>query len=105
MLKTIVTIILITVAVLLIILVMMQDDQNRGLGAIGGMSSGDTYWNQNKGRSKEGRIRKGTAICTAVLIGLTLLLSTGILSKPASNQATNTNSVTTTSSSSVITDS
>lgn len=99
MIKTILTIILIVVAVAIIILVMMQDDQNKGLGALGGMTTNnDTYWGKNKGRSKEGRIRKATAICIAVMIGLTVLLDSGFLTRLSTGKSSG-ESVKTTSTS------
>lgn len=99
MIKTILTITLIAAAVAVIILVMMQDDQNKGLGALGGMTANNgTYWGRNKGRSKEGRIRKATAICIAVMISLTVLLDSGFLTKLSSGKSSG-ESVTTTSTS------
>lgn len=78
MLKIIFTILVISISVMLIVFVMMQDSQNKGLGAIGGMASHtDTYWGKNKGRSKEGRLKKATVVCVVLLIALTVLLNTG----------------------------
>lgn len=105
MIKTILTIILIAAAVAIIILVMMQDDQNKGLGALGGMTANNgTYWGRNKGRSKEGRIRKATAICIAVLVALTVLLDSGFLTRLSSGKSSG-ESVTTTSTSNSVVDS
>lgn len=103
MIKTILTIILIAVSVAIIILVMMQDDQNKGLGAIGGMTTNnDTYWGRNKGRSKEGRVRKATAICMAVMIGLTVLLDSGFLTRFSSGKSSGESVKTTSTSNSVV---
>lgn len=78
MLKMIITVLLIAISMILIALVMMQDSQNKGLGAIGGMASHtDTYWGKNKGRSKEGRLKKATVVCVVLLIALTVLLNAG----------------------------
>ena len=103
MIKTILTILLIAVAAAIIILVMMQDDQNKGLGALGGMTTNsDTYWGRNKGRSKEGRIRKATAICLAVMICLTVLLNSGFLTKLSSGKSSGESVKTTSTSNSVV---
>ena len=53
----------------------MQQGKDRGLGAISGMNTGDTYWGRNKGRSKEGKLVLITRIATVVFILLALALN------------------------------
>ena len=46
----------------------------QGLGSIGGMST-DTYWGQNKGRSMEGALVRGTKILAILFIVLAAVLN------------------------------
>ena len=100
MIKTALTSVLIVVCVLIIVIVMMQQGSEKGLGAISGISSQDTYWGKNKGRSKEGRLKKLTTILVAVFIGLSLLLNGSFIANLSSKQ-NNTESVRSTSITSV----
>ena len=79
MIKTVLTIILIAVCALTAVIVMMQQGSEKGLGALSGIQTQDTYWGKNKGRSKEGRLKKLTAILVVAFIGLSLLLNTSLI--------------------------
>ena len=76
MLATIKTILMILFAIdciVLTVLVLMQEGKASGLGAIAGAS--DSYWAQNKGRSKEGKLVKITRILAIVFLVIALLLN------------------------------
>lgn len=75
LLRTILTIILIADSVLMVVVILMQQGKDRGLGAIAGMSSGDTYWGRNKGRSREGRLERLTRVMAIVFVGLAVVLN------------------------------
>jgi len=74
-LRTILTIIFIADCVGMVAVILMQQGKDRGLGAIAGMSSGDTYWGRNKGRSREGRLERLTRVMVIVFVGLAVLLN------------------------------
>ncbi len=75
LLRTILTILFIADSVLMVVVILMQQGKDRGLGAIAGMSSGDTYWGRNKGRSREGRLERLTRVMTIVFVGLAVVLN------------------------------
>ena len=58
----------------LVILVLMQEGKNQGLGAIQG-SVENTYWSKNKGRSKEGVLKKVTCVLAVLFIVISLVLN------------------------------
>lgn len=74
-LRIILTIIFIIDCVAMVAVIMMQQGKDRGLGAIAGMSSGDTYWGRNKGRSREGRLERLTRVMVIVFVGLAVVLN------------------------------
>jgi len=59
----------------MVVVILMQQGKDRGLGAIAGMSSGDTYWGRNKGRSREGRLERLTRVMAIVFVGLAVVLN------------------------------
>lgn len=73
-LKTILMIIFAIDCIALSAIVLMQEGKTQGLGSIGGMST-DTYWGQNKGRSMEGAIVRGTKILAILFIVLAAVLN------------------------------
>lgn len=78
--KTALTAIFLIICVLIIVLVLFQEAKDNGLGSLaGGSSNADTYWNKNKGRSKEGKLALATAICVAIFLILALLISSKFL--------------------------
>lgn len=76
--KVILTIIYIVVCLSIIVLTFMQKKGQAGLsGAIAGSSSSENFYEKNKGRTKEGSLRKWTIIQGVVFAVLSILL--GIL--------------------------
>ena len=73
-LKTILMIIIAIDCIALSAIVLMQEGKTQGLGSIGGMST-DTYWGQNKGRSMEGALVRGTKILAILFIVLAAVLN------------------------------
>lgn len=55
-LKIVLTILLVIDCIALTVVVLMQEGKTQGLGSLGGGFSGDTYWSQNKGRTREGML-------------------------------------------------
>lgn len=78
-LKTILTIIYIIDCMALTIVVLMQEGKQAGLGTIGGMA--DTFWGKNKGRSREGLLKKFTAVLAILFMVLAIVLNLGVLNK------------------------
>ena len=77
-LKTILTIIYVIVCLVLIVIASMQNSQDEGASSaiMGGSQSGNFY-EKNKGRTREGRIKKLTIALTIVYFILTIAI--GIL--------------------------
>ena len=74
--RTIVTIIYLIVCVSIIVLTFMQKKGQAGLsGAIAGSSSSENFYEKNKGRTKEGSLKKWTIIQGIVFAVLSLVLS------------------------------
>lgn len=73
-LRIILTIIFVIDCIALTVVVLMQEGKSAGLGAIAGGSS-DTYWGKNKGRSKEGALKKATKVMAALFVVLALVLN------------------------------
>lgn len=62
--------------VALVVVVLMQQGKGQGLGALAGsMQTADTYWGRNKGRSKEGNLKRITRILAVVFFALAILLN------------------------------
>ncbi len=61
-LKIVLTILLVIDCIALTVVVLMQEGKTQGLGSIGGGYTGDTYWSQNKGRTREGMLVKLTKL-------------------------------------------
>ena len=74
-LKTIITIIYIIDCIALPVVVLMQEGKQKGLGVIGGGNTADTYWGQNKMRSKEGVLIKSTKAMAVLFIVLSVVLN------------------------------
>ena len=68
----------IIVCVALVILVLAQEGKNQGLGAIQGTVE-NTYWSRNKGRSREGVLKKVTIALSVLFIVISIVLNMGIL--------------------------
>ncbi|SDB16319.1 preprotein translocase subunit SecG [Eubacterium oxidoreducens] len=77
-LKIILIIVLIAVCAIGSIIILMQEGKQNGLGALSGsMTSNDSYWSKNKGRSKEGTLVKITTLFVVLFMGISLVLSMG----------------------------
>ena len=73
-LKTVLLILFAIDCIALSAIVLMQEGKTQGLGSIGGKST-DTYWGQNKGRSMEGALVRGTKILAILFIVLAAVLN------------------------------
>ncbi|MEI3244948.1 MAG: preprotein translocase subunit SecG [Lachnospiraceae bacterium] len=74
-LRTIITIIYVIDCIALTVVVLMQEGKQKGLGVIGGGNTTDTYWGQNKMRSKEGVLIKSTKAMAVLFIILSVVLN------------------------------
>ena len=75
-LKTVLTILFITVSVVISVIILAQQGKDEGLGSLSGQTS-DTYWSRNKGRSKEGILIKVTSALIVVYFVLAAVLNVG----------------------------
>ncbi len=74
--KTVLTIIYMLVCVSIIVLTFIQKKGQAGLsGAIAGSSSSENFYEKNKGRTKEGSLKKWTIIQGIVFAVLSIVLS------------------------------
>ncbi len=67
----------IIVCIALVVLVLMQEGKNQGLGAIQGTVE-NTYWGRNKGRSKEGVLKKITVVLSVLFVVFAIVLNMGL---------------------------
>ena len=58
----------------LVVLVLAQEGKNQGLGAIQGTVD-NTYWGKNKGRSREGVLKKITIVLSVLFIVISIILN------------------------------
>ena len=65
------------VCIALVVLVLAQEGKSQGLGAIQGTVE-NTYWGKNKGRSREGILKKVTIGLSVLFIVLSVVLNMGI---------------------------
>ena len=72
-LKIILTVIYAIDCIALTVVVLMQEGKQQGLGSIAGVA--DTYWGQNKGRSMEGGLVRGTIIMGVIFFVLSVVLN------------------------------
>ena len=72
-LKIVLTILFAIDCIVLTTLVLVQEGESSGLGAISG--GNDTFWGQNKGRSMEGTLEKGTKILAVLFTVLSVVLN------------------------------
>lgn len=73
MLRMILTVIFILICIGLVITVLMQEGKSAGLGALSGAA--ETYWDKNKGRSREGLLVKFTTGLAVAFIVLAAVLN------------------------------
>ena len=72
-LQIILTILFAIDCVVLTVIVLLQEGKSSGLGALAGAS--ETYWGQNKGRSKEGILVMVTRIAAILFVVLAIALN------------------------------
>lgn len=72
-LKIVLYIIFVIDCIALSAIILLQEGKSAGLGTIGGMA--DTYWGQNKGRSMEGALVRGTKMLAILFIVLAAVLN------------------------------
>ena len=75
--RTIITVIYFIVAIAVIILALMQSKEDAGLSSTFTGSSTNNFYEKNKSRTREGKLRKWTVILSIVFAILTITL--GIL--------------------------
>ena len=74
-LQTILIIVYVIVCVSLIILALVQSKDDEGLsGAVAGGEGGSSFYEKNKGRTKEGMMKKWTIILGVTFVVLTIVL-------------------------------
>ena len=73
--RTALTILFIIVCVVLCVVVLMQKGRDSGISGLTGGSSSDTYWDKNKGRSREGMILLVTRVLSVLAILLAAVLN------------------------------
>lgn len=73
--RIILTVIYVIDCIALTAVVLMQEGKQKGLGVIGGGNTSDTYWGQNKMRSKEGVLVIATKIMAVLFIVLSIVLN------------------------------
>lgn len=73
----IVGVIFMLVCAALVVLVLAQEGKSQGLGAIQGTIE-NTYWGKNKGRSREGVLKKVTICLSVLFVVIALVLNMNI---------------------------
>ena len=74
-LKTILIVIYVIVCLVLIIIASMQNSQDDGASStIMGGSAQDSFYERNKGRTKEGKLKKWTIILGVIFLILSVVL-------------------------------
>ncbi len=74
--RIILTVVYVIVCLVLIVLAFIQSKDDEGAsGAIVGGSGSSNFYEKNKGRTKEGKLKKWTIICALVFVALTVALS------------------------------
>ncbi|MBQ9303706.1 preprotein translocase subunit SecG [Butyrivibrio sp. Su6] len=67
-------VVFIIVCAALVVLVLAQEGKNQGLGAIQGTVE-NTYWSKNKGRSREGVLKRATFVLSVLFIVFSVILN------------------------------
>ncbi|MCC8141685.1 MAG: preprotein translocase subunit SecG [Lachnospiraceae bacterium] len=73
---TIIYILFMAMSVVMTVIVLMQEGKSYGLGSLSGGNS-DSYWSQNKGRSKEGVLVKTTRVLLIIFLAGAAAMSIG----------------------------
>ena len=74
----IVGVIFMLICAALVVLVLAQEGKSQGLGAIQGTVE-NTYWSKNKGRSREGVLKKVTIILSVLFVVIAIVLNMNVL--------------------------
>ncbi|ADL34033.1 preprotein translocase subunit SecG [Butyrivibrio proteoclasticus B316] len=74
----IVGVIFMLICAALVVLVLAQEGKSQGLGAIQGTVE-NTYWGKNKGRSREGVLKKVTIILSVLFVVIAIVLNMNVL--------------------------
>ena len=77
-LSYVVGVIFMLICAVLVVLVLAQEGKNQGLGAIQGTVE-NTYWGKNKGRSREGILKKVTIVLSVLFVALAIVLNMNVL--------------------------
>ena len=75
-LRFVINIIFIFVCIALTALVLLQEGKSAGLGTISGAA--ETFWDKNKGRSREGRFVKYTKVLAVLFMVLAIILNLNV---------------------------
>lgn len=75
--RTVITVVYFIVAIAIIILSLMQTKEDSGLSSTITGSSTNNFYEKNKGRTKEGKLKRWTVILSIIFAILTIVL--GIL--------------------------
>ena len=75
-LRIILTVVFIIVCLALTLIVLMQEGKSAGLGAVAGAA--ESYWGKNKGRSREGILKKVTIGLSFLFVVFSIVLNMGI---------------------------
>ena len=74
--KTILTVVYFIICLILIVLTLKQDKGDEGLSSTITGAGSDNFYEQNKGKTREGRMQKWTIILGVVFVILTVGLGT-----------------------------
>lgn len=75
-LKTVIMILFALDCIALTIIVLLQEGKSGGLGSLAG--GNNTFWGQNKGRTKEGALLKATRILAVLFLVLAAALNLSV---------------------------
>lgn len=74
--RVVLTVVLIIISVVITIIILFQEGKSAGLGSLSGQTT-DTYYTKNKGRTKEGRMVKITALLVVLFFVISAILNIG----------------------------
>ena len=72
--RNIITVVYFIVAIAIIILAMMQSKEDSGLSSTITGSSTNNFYEKNKGRTREGKLKRWTVILSIIFAILTIIL-------------------------------
>ena len=75
-LKTILMIAFIIICLAITVIILLQEGKSAGLGSLSGQST-DSYWNKNKGHSREGILIKATCVLVLLFFVIAAVLNIG----------------------------